>query len=101
VQLGLTVAILVLVRYQLQGLSTVAVDGKLAFAETCYLSLPDDWPGACVFGMFGACQQLLHIGQAAPHAVWNRAAAVMALPLRSYASSCTHTGVACHNMTHA
>jgi hypothetical protein len=50
VQLGLTVAILVLVRYQLQRMSTVAVHGKLAFEETCYLSLPDDWPGACVYG---------------------------------------------------
>lgn len=50
VQLGLTVAILVLVRYQLQGMSTVAVDGKLTLAETCYLSLPEDWTGACVYG---------------------------------------------------
>uniref|UniRef100_A0A383VU18 Uncharacterized protein n=2 Tax=Tetradesmus obliquus TaxID=3088 RepID=A0A383VU18_TETOB len=54
-QLGLTVAILVLVRYQLQGLSTVTVDGKLVVAETCYLTLPGDWPAACIYADVAAC----------------------------------------------
>ncbi|KAF6262160.1 hypothetical protein COO60DRAFT_676213 [Scenedesmus sp. NREL 46B-D3] len=39
-------------------MSTVAVDGKLTLAETCYLSLPEDWTGACVYADAAACVSL-------------------------------------------
>lgn len=49
-QLGLSVAVLVMVQYELQGAGVIPVQGMDTYTYTCYMALPEDWPAACIYG---------------------------------------------------
>lgn len=49
-QLGLSLGVLIVVKFQLQGLGTLPVQGVPTYTDICYLALPNDWPAACTYG---------------------------------------------------